>query len=117
MQHAHIDHAIDYIEFTAPDLSAVKKFYGDAFDWKFQDWGDEYAAFSDGRVDGGFARDEAKPGRGPLVILYTTDLEATQQRVRKAGGSITKDTFSFPGGRRFHFVDPGGNELAVWSDK
>jgi uncharacterized protein len=113
MQHTHIDRAIDYIEFNAPDLAAIKKFYGEVFDWKFQDWGDEYVAFS----DGGFARSDAKAGCGALVILYSTDLETVQQKVRDAGAAITKDTFSFPGGRRFHFADPAGNELAVWSDK
>jgi len=117
MEHLHIDRAIDYIEFTAPDLTAVKKFYGEAFDWKFQDWGDEYAGFSDGHVDGGFARGAAKSGHGPLVILYSTNLEEIQQKVRAAGGTIVKDTFSFPGGRRFLFADPAGNELAIWSDK
>jgi hypothetical protein len=117
MQHPHIDRAIDYIEFTAPDLPAIKKFYGDTFDWKFQDWGDDYVAFSDGRVDGGFARSNAKTSGGALIILYSTDLETVQQKVRDAGGAITKDTFSFPGGRRFNFADPAGNELAVWSDK
>ena len=78
MQHQHIDHAIDYIEFTAPDLSAIKKFYGEVFDWKFQDWGDEYISFNDGRVDGGFSRGTAKAGSGPLVILYSSGLEAIQ---------------------------------------
>ncbi|HYK35928.1 VOC family protein [Alloacidobacterium sp.] len=117
MEHPHIDRAIDYIEFTVPDLTAVKKFYSEIFDWKFQDWGDEYASFSDGRVDGGFARGDAKPGRGILVILYSTNLEEIQQKVRAAGGAIVKDIFSFPGGRRFHFADPAGNELAIWSDK
>jgi len=113
MQHQHIDCAIDYIEFTAPGLPAIKKFYGE----KFQDWGEEYVTFDDGRVEGGFSRGDAKTGNGPLVILYSTGLEAIQQKVRDAGGAITKDTFSFPGGRRFHFADPAGNELAVWSDK
>ena len=117
MQHDHIDSAIDYIEFSASDLSAIKKFYGEVFGWKFQDWGDEYASFSDGRVDGGFARSDVKVGKGALVILYSTDLEEIQKKVLRAGGVITKDTFSFPGGRRFHFVDPAGNELAIWSDK
>lgn len=117
MQHPHIDRAIDYIEFTAPDLTTIKKFYGEVFDWKFQDWGDEYSSFSDGRVDGGFVQADAKPGHGPLVILYSTNLEEIQQRVRAAGGTIVKDTFSFPGGSRFHFADPAGNELAIWSDK
>jgi predicted enzyme related to lactoylglutathione lyase len=80
MQHEHIDRAIDYIEFAAPDLAAIKKFYGEVFGWKFQDWGDEYVSFSDGRVDGGFARGGSKPSAGALVILYSIDLEATQQR-------------------------------------
>lgn len=117
MQHEHIDRAIDYIEFSAPDLAAIKKFYGTVFDWKFQDWGDEYMAFSDGRVDGGFARGDAKPDRGALVILYASNLEGLQQKVLQSGGVITKDIFSFPGGRRFHFADPAGNELAIWSDQ
>lgn len=117
MEHPHIDRAIDYIEFTAPDLAPIKKFYGEVFNWEFQDWGDEYSSFSDGRVDGGFARGETKRGHGPLVILYSTNLEEIQQKVRAVGGTIVKDTFSFPGGRRFHFADPAGNELAVWSDK
>ena len=117
MQHTHIDRAIDYIEFTAPDLPIIKKFYGEVFGWSFQDWGDEYISFNDGRVDGGFSRSAAKAGSGPLVILYSSGLEAIQEKVKTSGGSITKDTFSFPGGRRFHFADPAGNELAVWSDK
>jgi predicted enzyme related to lactoylglutathione lyase len=117
MEHSHIDRAIDYIEFTATDLPTIKQFYGSVFDWKFQDWGDEYIAFGDGRVDGGFARGDFPTGKGALVILYSTDLEAVQQKVLEAGGTIVKDTFSFPGGRRFHFADPAGNELAVWSDK
>jgi len=116
MPHQHINRAIDYIEFTAPDLPVIKKFYNSAFGWTFQDWGEEYTSFSDGRVDGGFARGEAKSG-GPLVILYSSDLEAQQSKVKESSGRITKDIFSFPGGRRFHFADPAGNELAVWSDK
>jgi predicted enzyme related to lactoylglutathione lyase len=116
MQHPHIDRAIDYIEFTAPNLIEIKKFYGEALGWTFQDWGEEYVTFSDGRVDGGFSRGPSRPG-GPLVILYTPGLEEIQQKILSAGGIIIKDTFSFPGGRRFHFADPAGNELAVWSDK
>jgi predicted enzyme related to lactoylglutathione lyase len=117
MQHPHIDRAIDYVEFTAPDFPAIKRFYGTAFGWTFQDWGDEYVTFSDGRVDGGFTHGAPKTGGGPLVILYSSGLDELQQRIRDAGGIIVKDTFSFPGGRRFHFADPAGNELAVWSDK
>lgn len=112
------DRAIDYIEFTAPDLSAIKKFYGEVFDWKFQDWGEDYISFNDSGVDGGFRLGTSKPGTGaPLVILYAANLEETEARVRTAGAPITAEIFAFPGGRRFHFSDPAGNELAVWSDK
>ena len=117
MQHTHIDRAIDYVEFTARDLPAIKKFYSEVFGWTFEDWGEDYVSFSDGRVDGGFARGEARTGSGPLIILYSSGLESMLQSVQTAGGAITKDIFSFPGGRRFHFSDPAGNELAVWSDK
>lgn len=118
MQHSHIDFAIDYIEFTAPDLKAMKRFYGEVFGWTFQDWGEEYSTFADGRVDGGFRQGKAAAGSGaPLVILYASKLEETEARVRAAGAPITTAIFSFPGGRRFHFADPAGNELAVWSDK
>lgn len=117
MPHQHIDRSIDYIEFNAPDLPAIKNFYSAVFSWTFQDWGEDYISFSDGHVDGGFARGEAKTGSGPLVILYSTNLETLLTKVQEAGGAIVKDTFSFPGGRRFHFADPAGNELAVWSDK
>ena len=117
MPHEHIDTAIDYIEFTAPDLAAIKHFYRSVFGWKFQDWGDEYVSFNDGRVDGGFARGPAPASAGPLVILYSTNLEALEQKITQAGGRIMKDTLSFPGGRRFHFADPSGNELSIWSDK
>lgn len=117
MTHPRSDCAIDYIEFSAPDLAAIKMFYGSVFGWVFQDWGDDYTTFSTERVDGGFALSSAKTGSGPLVILYSSRLEEIQEKVRDAGAVITRDTFSFPGGRRFHFADPAGNELAVWSDK
>jgi uncharacterized protein len=118
VQHPHINHAIDYIELTAPDLKAMKRFYGEVFGWSFQDWGDEYASFSDGRVEGGLRQGKPAAGSGaPLIILYASNLEETEARVRSAGAQITTEIFSFPGGRRFHFADPAGNELAVWSDK
>ncbi|HSF19147.1 MAG TPA: VOC family protein [Vicinamibacteria bacterium] len=107
---------IDYIEFGAIDLERTKAFFGDVFGWKFTDYGPDYTSFEDGRLAGGFRRDNATPG-GPLVVLYSTDLEETQTRVESAGGTIAKSIFSFPGGRRFHFRDPNGNELAVWSDR
>lgn len=106
---------IQYIEFLSEDFSDVKKFYTHAFGWKFTDYGAEYTAFSGEYVDGGFAK--GKPTKGSvLVILYSSVLEQTKAKVEASGGTITKDIFSFPGGRRFHFTDPDGNELAVWSD-
>jgi len=105
---------VDYIEFTSPDLEATKRFYAEVFGWEFTDYGPEYTSFADGRLAGGFARG---PGGGgsPLVVLYARDLDAMQGRV-EAAGITTFNLNSFPGGRRFHFKDPGGNELAVWSE-
>lgn len=117
------DRHINYIEMPAADMAAMQRFYRDAFGWKFTDYGPDYASFSaaEAGVDGGFRADgEVKPAaadRGVLVVLYASDLEATQDRVRSAGAEIVKPIFSFPGGRRFHFRDPSGNELAVWSEK
>ena len=107
---------IDYIEFSATQIAKTKQFYIDAFGWKFTDYGPDYTSFEDGRVTGGFAK-AAAVTKGALVVIYAVDLEATQARVQKAGGTIVKPPFSFPGGRRFHFTDPSGNELAVWSEK
>jgi uncharacterized protein len=108
---------IDYIEFHAADLAAVKKFYSAAFGWKFTDYGPGYSAFEDGRLTGGFTTAGGPSSASPLVILYSAALEAMRAKVIAAGGKISKDIFSFPGGRRFHFVGACGNELAVWSDK
>jgi len=113
--HPQDNHKINYIEFTTPDVSRAKKFYAAAFGWTFQDWGPEYASFSGAGIDGGFMAGEAKAG-GPLVILYATDLAAAEKAVVDAGGSITVPVFEFPGGRRFHFADGAGNEIAVWSE-
>jgi len=110
-------HAINYIEFPADDLSAVKEFYGKAFGWSFTDYGPEYVAFNDGVIDGGFTKGIVAKEDGPLVILYSNDLEVSLQTVASCGGKILKEIYSFPGGRRFHFQDPAGNQLAVWSDK
>ena len=112
-------HAIDYIEFTVTDMAEAKRFYAAAFGWTFNDYGPGYAGIrkEGGGEYGGLAlAPEASTG-GPLVILYSSDLETSLARVREAGGRIVKEPFSFPGGRRFHFQDPSGNELAVWSDK
>jgi uncharacterized protein len=109
--------SINYIEFTCKNIPAIKAFYQQAFGWEFTDYGPEYAAFKDGKLDGGFYyADDHKPAVNPLVVLYTESLEELLEKVKAAGAVITKDIFSFPGGRRFHFTDPDGNELAVWSE-
>ncbi len=106
---------INYIEFQANDLEVIKGFYSATFGWTFTDYGPTYVAFNDGLLDGGFEKGD-KRGAAPLIILYSNNLEQTQVDVEKNGGSIVKPIFSFPGGRRFHFTDPHGNELAVWSE-
>jgi len=110
------DRRIDYIEFPTPDVAKTKQFYENVFGWRFTDYGPDYTSFEDGRLSGGFWKKEGASGGGPLVVIYGADLAAMEARVREAGGKIVKDAFSFPGGRRFHFADPGGNELAVWSE-
>jgi predicted enzyme related to lactoylglutathione lyase len=107
------DGKLDYLEMPGGDTPATKAFYGAAFGWRFVDYGPTYAAFSEG-LDGGFDGD-AQAAR-PLPVLFATDLNAMQARVEAAGGVIIKPIFDFPGGRRFHFRDPAGNELAVWSE-
>lgn len=107
---------IDYIEFGAADLEAVKTFYNRCFGWHFTDYGPDYASFDQSGVAGGFHRTDQPASQGVLVVLYHDDLEAVQAAIEAAGGRITAPIFSFPGGRRFHFEDPAGNQLAVWSD-
>ena len=114
------DQKIDYLEFPANDFDAVQAFYEKTFNWTFTDYGPDYRAFTDEKLDGGFYKSDSKSNTengSVLVVLYATDLEKTEQAVKSSGGKITKEIFSFPGGRRFHFLDPNGNELAVWSDK
>ncbi len=111
------DNRIDYIEFPATDIPATKAFYSAVFGWKFTDYGPDYVSFEDGRLSGGFTRVRSNSSTGALIVLYSSELEKTQAVVRSKGGTITKEIFTFPGGRRFHFLDPSGNELAVWSDK
>lgn len=108
---------INYVEFTAQDLETVKTFYTNAFGWKFTDYGPTYIAFENSGLEGGFALSEVPPINGALVILYHENLEQIQELVKSSGGTIVKEIFDFPGGRRFHFTDPAGNELAIWSDK
>jgi uncharacterized protein len=111
------DHRIDYIEMPATNIAATKQFYIGAFGWKFTDYGPDYTSFEDGRLAGGFAKGPAAPAGGALIVIYATDLADAERRVQSAGGKIVKPPFSFPGGRRFHFADPSGNELAVWSER
>ncbi len=114
------DQKIDYIEFPATDFDAVQSFYSAAFDWSFTDYGPEYRAFTDGKLDGGFYKSELRSSTSAgavLVVLFAEDLEKTRDNVVASGGKIIKGIFPFPGGRRFQFEDPHGNELAVWSDR
>ena len=121
---SHLHHGIDYLELAATDLVAAKKFYEGAFGWSFTDYGPEYCGYSDGRMQngkrveaGGIRLEKKVTTGGPLPVLYSSALEKTRDAVKNAGGTLTKDIFEFPGGRRFQFTDPSGNELAVWSDK
>ena len=109
---------IDYIEFPAKDIPAVKAFYSAIFGWQFVDYGSEYASFTleSAGIAGGFFLSDGPAAGLPYVILHVDDLSAAEAAVTSAGGTIVKPVFSFPGGRRFHFTDPSGNELAVWHD-
>ena len=112
-------HSINYVELPAEDFARQEAFYSAAFGWTFISYGDEYHAFNAGGFDGGFYRAPLRSRQGEgaaLVVLYSSDLEASHALVTEHGGEIVKEIFSFPGGRRFHFTDPHGNELAVWSD-
>ncbi len=110
---------INYVEIPAKDLEATKRFFGEAFGWTFVDYGPEYVAIENAGLDGGFFKSDkvATTDTGSvLVVLFSTDLEVTLEKVESSGGKIVKDIFPFPGGRRFHFSDPNGNEYAVWSE-
>lgn len=110
---------INYVEFPAKNLEATKDFFTRAFGWSFVDYGPEYTAFSDEGLDGGFFQSNVSTSTehgSALIVFYSKDLEQTQAKIERAGGSIIKPIFSFPGGHRFHFTDPNGNEYAVWSD-
>ncbi|MCI3207443.1 MULTISPECIES: VOC family protein [Pandoraea] len=115
MSHRGIDRQIDNIEFNVGDIARSKTFYGSVFGWTFTDYGPTYTEFTDGRLTGGFTTGEAVRTGGPLVILYADNLAETQRRIENAGATISRAVFSFPGGQRFHFIDPDGYELAVWS--
>ncbi len=110
---------INYVEFPAKDLPATKVFFQSVFGWSFVDYGPEYTAFSDQGLDGGFFQSDLASSSekgAALIVFFSNQLEATLAKVEKAGGSIVRPIFSFPGGRRFHFTEPSGNEFAVWSE-
>ncbi len=110
---------INYVELPATDLTAVKEFFSQVFGWRFVDYGPEYAAFSNAGIDGGFYQSTLSASTqtgSALIAFYSNALEETQHKIENHGGTILKPIFAFPGGRRFHFSDPAGNEFAVWSD-
>ena len=117
MSQAEQDRRIDYVEFLTTNMNETKTFYSGVFGWEFTDYGPDYTSFNDGRLGGGFVAAPEVATGGPLVVLYAANLEDIEAKIREYGGEIVRETFDFPGGRRFHFVDPGGNELAVWSDQ
>lgn len=115
----NVHEKINYVEFPSSDIEATKRFFADAFGWSFVDYGPEYTAFADEGLDGGFFKSDqasSTENGSALIVFYSKELENTQEKIEKAGGSIIKPIFSFPGGRRFHFIEPSGNEFAVWSD-
>ena len=110
---------MNYVEFPAKNIEVAKIFFSEVFGWRFIDYGSEYAAFTDEGLDGGFYKSDqviSTEKGSALIVFYSMELEKTQSKIEQAGGSIVKPVFSFPGGRRFHFTDPNGNEYAVWSD-
>ena len=108
--------AINYIEFASPKIAASRAFFEKAFGWSFTDYGPSYVGFNNAGIDGGIAEAKA-PAAPPLVILYADDLDAAEAAMLSAGGAVVVPQYDFPGGRRFHFREPGGNVLAVWSKR
>jgi predicted enzyme related to lactoylglutathione lyase len=117
MSLAESHHHIQYVEFHSTDIERTKQFYAKVFAWSFVDYGPDYVSFTEASagINGGFAKGEASTS-GPLIVLYSKDLGATEEAIIDAGGTVTIPTFVFPGGRRFHFSDGAGNVLAVWSE-
>ena len=117
MTMANIDKTINYIEFPLNKVAETKTFYQEVFGWEFTDWGPSYLSFSGAGIDGGFNGESTVEATKPgvLVVLFADDLEATLVRVKESGAEIIAEIYDFPGGRRFHFMDPNGNELAIWS--
>jgi uncharacterized protein len=110
---------LNYVEFAAKDLPATKAFFQAAFSWEFADYGPEYIAFSNEGLDGGFYKADMASNSdkgGALLVFYSSQLEMTLAKIANAGGRVNKPIFAFPGGRRFHFIEPSGNEFAVWGE-
>ena len=113
-----VENQIDYIEIPVTDLHRAREFFAAMFGWEFQEWGDDYMSFADGRLNGGLRRaTEPTPATGILLVFYTEDLERDVARVQELGATISQEAFAFPGGRRFHFIDPVGTEYAMWTEK
>lgn len=108
---------INYVEFASRNIGATKDFLAKAFGWTYADYGPDYQAFSNAGIDGGIFQNTDETLKAPLVVLKADDLAEAEKAVKLAGGVITQPPFSFPGGRRFHFREPGGNEMAVWSER
>jgi len=112
--------SLNYMEYPASNLEATKTFFGLVFGWQFVDYGPDYASFSEHNLDGGFYRSEltstTAKGAG-LMVFYSAKIEDTQAKIERCGGEISQPLFDFPGGRRFHFIEPSGNEFAVWSEQ
>ena len=108
---------INYVELPSKDLAATKQFFATVFGWKFTDYGPDYMSFESPTLEGGFFRAElasSTSNGATLIVFYSDHIEDTQQRIEAAGGEIVRPIFEFPGGRRFHFLEPSGNEFAVW---
>ena len=115
---AQTDHdlRVDYVEFGATDIRGTRRFYERVFGWQFEDYGPDYTSFRDGRLSGGFTRDAPVRPANPLIVIYAARPEEVEAKIRSEGGRIVRRAYEFPGGRRFHFTDPSGNELAVWTE-
>ncbi len=110
---------INYIEFPSKDIEKTKKFFSQVFGWSFVDYGPAYTSFTNEGLNGGFYQSDLSTTTGngsALLVFYSKELKQTLSKIENAGGSIAKPIFDFPGGKRFHFLDPNGNEYAVWSD-
>ena len=115
----HHHEKLDYVEFPSRNLEGTKQFFTQAFGWSFEDYGADYTSFADQGLNGGFFKSDSSAtteSGSALLVFYSKDLEGTLNKVTSMGGKIVRPIFSFPGGRRFHFTEPGGNEFGVWSD-